>query len=186
MSVVMNDSIKYRLIEHMVWTCTCNQSETLEKPHLDGAKNFYLGTLTELSNLVSFTTPKDIEKAFFNEEGDPIRYPGYTGNLHLVACIKDHSREISIINVFGVYTIAGMKDIVVRNDKNNIEWKLIEIPNKIKNELIEKIETIRKGNTVFIPTRNFDQLSEDEKLLKKYDNWSIQKVPLEKAWCSVS
>lgn len=186
MSLALGD-LKYRLMEHMVYLQTSDYSETIEEPNKDGAKNFYIGTASELSNLVRFGEA-DVDNCF-NKDGFPIHLPYYTRKgVHLVACVKDSSSEISKVNVYGVYTIAGMKDLVTTYNQKNFKWNIISISDELRNELEKKIITMVKGNAILLPTANYNQLSEEEKELKIYrGNTGIKKVPIKRnGLCSVS
>lgn len=184
--------IFYRLMEHMAYTNTQDANESPHNPNEGGAENLLLGTVEELQ---SVNPPRGVTfgdadiSSCFNQYGEATYHPWFANNeggrTFLVAWVIDPSHdEASKINVYGIYKIKGMHDILTNYNKK-IQWKTIVISKDFYQELTEKI-SYKKGIRL-LPTPNYHRISDEEKTVKKYTGVRIQKVPVpSKLRCVVS
>lgn len=189
MSATLDAATKTRLLEHLAYYETVDFRETEENPNNGGAENHFMGTKHELKSVVKFYPTS---QNFLDEQGDPIRLPQYLPhrNTFLMACVTDPNETTSKVNVYGVYKINGIKDII-RNSREKdlkLEWKAVEISNDLVNELWDQLQILIKNKKLHLPTLDYEKLSEEEKEAKQYNRITIQKVPVPSAsrWCSVS
>lgn len=181
MSIKLDPSAQYRLLEHLAYSHTEKFDDSLLSPAMGVADNFLLGNIEEFPfEFVSV----DLQN-YFNETGDPIYKPHYIdGSHHFVACVTELSSQSSKVNVYGVYKILGMKQLISQIDKNNIEWKCLKIPNPIYKKLNSMLKI--KNGVFYIPTPDYEKLSDKEKMVKEYQRIKIQKIPIRDSCCSVS
>lgn len=175
----------YRLLEHMAYTNTQDASESPSYPNEGGAENLLLGTVDELQSLrpALSVTFSDIDiKNCFNEDGEPIQHPVFTnvrgGRTFLVAWVIDPSDDQATkINVFGVYKIKGMQDILSSYNRQ-FQWKALEISENLLLKLTREI--VYKNGVRHIPTPDYKRLPEEEKKVKEYHGHSLRtkKVPV--------
>jgi hypothetical protein len=136
----MDSNLKSRLLSHLSNVDTRSPRESISHPNNGAAENFHLGTKEEMKPYVKFQLLNMKEQ--FNENDEPIVYPYFEETTtSLVACIKDPLDLTAKVNVYGVYKIKGISDILTQNPKKEIKWKTIEIPN----ELFYELSSIPRG-----------------------------------------
>jgi hypothetical protein len=188
----MSKQIENRLMDHILYGQTCNANESVENPNKAGAENFLLGTQAELelkSNLIFY--PHDIKEQL-DEAGEPCYYPFTETREFLVAFIKEDSTLWNMtarVNVYAVYTIKGIKEILTQNGKKNIRWQTVQFPSKLYKELITKINaSVNKNELKYstpIPIPDSDKSFINVPLNKDAEN--ANKITWEDLWqCSVS
>lgn len=181
MSIKLDTNTLGILLEHIAYSETMKLNEDVNSPNEKGAENFCLG---EKSKLPCFFYPETIGK-HLDSEGTPHSMPLYIDKrFHLVASVLENNGAASRVNVYAIYKIQGIRDILSLHQGQTVTWEFMEIPKKLYSKLIQKI--IMNRGLLLVPTPNWKTLEAEEKKEKEYYNVRIQKVPFSKSHCSIS
>lgn len=188
MSATLDTATMNRLVAHIAYLQTVNHGEDSQEPNIGGAENYFLGTKDHLSKTLRFLTAQTGD---FFDKGIPTHYPFYmrTPRTCLVACIKNCSEDTSKVNVYGVYKIKGMEDILQYNHEKNInlKWECMEIPEDLDRKLVNKLRSLIKNGVCHLPFPDYDQLDEEGKKARVYNGITIKNVLVpSKSSCSIS
>jgi Mg/Co/Ni transporter MgtE len=88
-----------------------------------------IGRLTQLQTALKIIDSEDISRAI--REGAARYYPVLSEGHYLIACVKEDTN----VRVWGIYNAEQITQMKAMHDVQNIEWKLLEIPHELEEEL---------------------------------------------------
>jgi|GEM_PF-5452131 len=136
----LDPTIRYHLRQHLV-----NFHHRSE----EGVSPLIIGTTEQLSAVVKISSSEIVSECFSRMDGSPRSYPELPKRTYLVACIDGWLN----VNVVAIYSLKQMTEIKERERSaavRRIEWKVLEIPEKLETDLLEYVN-VKEGMALTEP-----------------------------------